>query len=186
VSTTSIDAAWLDWLAEEAGAKVEVDNEGSVIVSPATDAHVFAASELHRQLLAVPTPELLVLVEGPRWTPLGPDRPSYVPDLCILERRALPRPASLWSLAPPPLLTVEIVSPDSRRRDLTEKAEAYFAGGASAYWTIELPAPTSVNRPELTVRQRGRDAWDTRGPLTGAVHLNHPIDVRLNLDRLAY
>ena len=81
---------------------------------------------------------------------------------------------------------VEIVSPDSQRRDLTEKVDAYFAGGASAYWTIELPALTGVNRPELTVRQRGRDAWATRGPLTGAVHLNHPIDVRLDLDRLAF
>jgi Uma2 family endonuclease len=185
VSTTSVDAAWLDWLAEEAGAKVEVDSEGSVIVSPATDAHVIAASELHQQLLAVRTPELLVLVEGPRWSPLGPDRSSYVPDLCVLERRALRRSAGLWSLTPPPLLTVEIVSPDSRRRDLTEKAEAYFTGSASAYWTIELPALAGVNRPELTVRQRGRDAWEIRGPLTGAVHLNHPIDVRLDLDRLA-
>ena len=184
MSTTSIDAAWLDRLAEEAGAKVEVDSVGSVIVSPATDAHVFAASELHQQLLAVRTPELLVLVEGPRWTPLGQDRSSYVPDLCVLERRALHRPAGLGSLTPPPLLMVEIVSPDSRRRDLTEKAEAYFTGGAAAYWTIELPVLTGVNRPELTVRQRGRDAWDTRGPLTGAAHLNHPFDVRLDLDRL--
>jgi Uma2 family endonuclease len=83
-------------------------------------------------------------------------------------------------------LTVEIVSPDSRRRDLTEKAEAYFTGSASAYWTIELPALAGVNRPELTVRQPGRDAWEIRGPLTGAVHLNHPVDVRLDLDRLAF
>ena len=52
VSTTSIDATWVDRLAEEAGAKVEVDNQGSVIVSPATDAHAFADSELRRQLLA--------------------------------------------------------------------------------------------------------------------------------------
>jgi Uma2 family endonuclease len=185
VSTTSVDAAWLDWLAEEAGAKVEVDSEGSVIVSPAADAHVFAASELDQQLLAVRTPELLVLVEGPRWNPLGPDRSSYVPDLCVLERRALHRPSGLWSLTPPPLLMVEIVSPDSRRRDLTEKAEAYFTGGAGAYWTIELPALTGVKRTELTVRQRRRDAWDTRGPLTGPAHLNHPIDIRLDLDRLA-
>jgi Uma2 family endonuclease len=185
MSTTSIDAAWLDWLAEEAGAKVEVDSEGSVIVSPATDAHVFAASELHQQLLAVRTPELLVLVEGPRWTPLGPDRSSYVPDLCVLERRALHRPPGLGSLTPPPRLMVEIVSPDSRRRDLTEKAEAYFTGGAAAYWTIELPALTGVSRPELTVRQRAPDAWDTRGPLTGAVHLNQPLDVRLDLNQLA-
>jgi Uma2 family endonuclease len=186
VSTTSVDAAWLDWLAEEAGAKVEVDNAASLTVSPAPDAHVFAASELHQQLVAVRTPELLVLVEGPRWTPLGPDRSSYVPDLCVVERRALHRPSGLWTLTPPPLLMVEIVSPDSRRRDLTEKAEAYFTGGASAYWTIELPALTGVNRPELTVRQRGRDAWEIRGPLTGAVHLNHPVDVRLDLDRLAF
>jgi hypothetical protein len=71
------------------------------------------------------------------------------------------------------LLVVDIVSPDSRRRDLTEKADAYFTGGASAFWTIELPALTGVARPELTVRQRGFDTWESRGPLTGAIHLNH-------------
>jgi Uma2 family endonuclease len=125
VSTTAIDAAWVDWLAEEAGANVEVDSEGSVIVSPATDAHVFATSELHQRLLAVRTSELLVLVEGPRWTPLGPDRSSYVPDLCVLERRALRRAAGVGSLDPPPLLVVEVLSPDSRRRALSEKANAY-------------------------------------------------------------
>jgi Uma2 family endonuclease len=185
VSITVIDAAWLDWLAEEAGAKVEIDREGSVIVSPATDAHVFAASDLHQQLLTVRSSDLLVLIEGPRWTPFGPDRPSYVPDLSVLERQALQRPAGLGSLTPPPLLLVEIVSPDSRRRDLTEKADAYFAGGATAYWTIELPALTGVSRPELTIRQRGHDSWETREPLTGPVHLQ-PIDVHLDLDRLVY
>jgi hypothetical protein len=39
-------------------------------------------------------------VEGPRWTPLGPDRPSYVPDLCVLERRAVHRPAELGASLP--------------------------------------------------------------------------------------
>ena len=69
VCTTSIDATWLDWLAEGAGAKVEVDSE--VIASPANHALCSeivsptagaAASEHHQQLLSVGTPELLVLV----------------------------------------------------------------------------------------------------------------------------
>jgi hypothetical protein len=80
--------------------QVEIDGEGSVIVSPATDAHVVAARELHQQLLAVRNADLLVLVEGPRWTPRGPDRSSYVPDLSVLERQALQRPAGIAASLP--------------------------------------------------------------------------------------
>ena len=133
MSTTAVDAGWLDWLADEAGAKVEVDAEGSIVVSPASDAHVFAANQLQRQLLTAITGERLVLLEGPRWTPRGAIGPSYVPDLCILERRALPRPANTFNLDPAPLLVVEIVSPESRRRDLGER-----------------PTPTSPAAPSPT------------------------------------
>jgi Uma2 family endonuclease len=185
MSTTAVDAGWLDWLAEEAGAKVEVDAEGSIVVSPASDAHVFAANQLQRLLLTARPAELLVLLEGPRWTPRGSVGPSYVPDLCILERRALPRPAATFALDPAPLLIVEITSPESRRRDLGEKADAYYAGGALSYWTIELPAVTNVDRPAATIRERGPDRWDTRGPLVGVVETATPLAIRIDLDNLA-
>ena len=184
MSTTAVDAGWLDWLADEAGAKVEVDAEGSIVVSPASDAHVFAANQLQRQLLTAITGDRLVLLEGPRWTPRGAIGPSYVPDLCILERRALPRPANTFNLDPAPLLVVEIVSPESRRRDLGEKADAYLAGGALSYWTIELPALTNVTRPEATIRQRDEHRWEARGPIVGLIQTNTPLDLRINLDDL--
>jgi hypothetical protein len=76
VSTTSVDVAWLEWLAETAGAKVEVDIEGSIIVTPATDEHFVAGAEFLRQLGAVAPEGVLVGAEGPRWAPLGADRPS--------------------------------------------------------------------------------------------------------------
>ena len=66
---------------------------------------------------------------GPRCArrTVGTDRSSHVPDLSVLERQALQRLAGIGSLTPPPLLLVEIISPDSRRRDLTGKADALLA-----------------------------------------------------------
>jgi Uma2 family endonuclease len=185
VSTASVDVAWLDWLAEEAGAKVEVDAEGSIIVSPATDKHVIAANALHQQLLSASPAGTVVLLEGLRWTPTGSDRPSYIPDISVLDRRALSRREGVLTLELPPLLVAEIVSPESRRRDLGEKADAYFAGGAAAYWTVEVPGLTQVDVVELTARQRGSDGWEPVPAFAGgAAQVSVPFDVNLDLDAL--
>ena len=184
MSSVGTSVAWLDRLAEESGAKVELDAEGSVIVSPASDEHVLAASALHEQLLERRPAGIVVLVEGPRWTPIGDDHPSYVPDLTVIERRALRRSRGDYRLDPPPLLVVEILSPESRRRDLGEKADAYFAGGAGSYWTVEIPGLTDVEAPAVTVRRRGIDGWDARGPFTGLFELNSPFEIRIDLSAL--
>ncbi len=188
MSSVGTSVAWLERLAEEAGAKVELDAEGSVVVSPASDEHVVAASALLEQLLLGRPAELMIGVEGPRWTPLGGDHPSYVPDLTMFERRALRwalrRARGDLRLDPPPLLVVEILSPESRRRDLGEKADAYFAGGAAAYWTVEIPGLIAVNEPALIVRRRGPAGWEAQGPLTGVVELDHPFEARIDLATL--
>jgi Uma2 family endonuclease len=185
VSATSVDVAWLDWLAETAGTKVEVDIEGSIIVTPATDEHFVAVTELLRQLGAAAPEGVLVGPQGPRWAPLGGDRPSYVPDVSVVQVRALQRPKGVYSLDPPPLLVVEIVSPESRRRDLNEKAAAYLAGGAQAYWTVELPGLAEVSAPLLTIRRRGIGEWVSEPPASGAIDVDFPFAVRLDLDKLA-
>ncbi len=184
MTTTAVDVAWLERLAEDAGAKVEFDAEGSVIVSPATDDHLVAAHGLYDQLLAYCPPALRVFMEGPRWNPLGTERPSYVPDLCVVDAVALKRPRGDYGLTPPPSLIIEVVSPESRRRDLIEKADRYFAGGAAAYWTVEVPSLADVHGPELTMRRRGDRDWDALGPLQGLVEVNHPFDLRIDLSRL--
>src|SRR5215211_2653812 len=139
MSVLAADMVWLERLAEDSGAKVEVDAEGSIIVAPATDDHLIAAQALHEQLLAYRPPETLVFTEGPRWNPTGAERPSYVPDVSVVDRRALRRARGVYTLSPAPLLVVEVISPESRRRDVGEKADAYFAGGALAYWTVDIP-----------------------------------------------
>ena len=170
--------------AEELGAKVELDAEGSVVVFPASDEHFLAASALYEQLLTGRSAGLVVGTEGPRWTPIGDDHPSYVPDLAVIGRRALRRSRGDYRLDPPPLLVVEILSPESRRRDLGEKADAYFAGGARSYWTVEIPGLAGVDAPAVTLRRRGVDGWDARGPFTGLVEVNDPFEIRIDLSAL--
>ncbi len=185
VSTASVDVGWLDWLAEQAQAKVEVDIEGSIIVTPASNPHVVAVAQLLRQVVAVAPPELLVAPEGPRWAPLGGDKPSYVPDLTVVEARAVSLDTEDFALDPPPLLVVEVISPESRRRDLQEKVEAYFVGGAFAYWTVEVPRLSPLDTPELTIRRRGAGGWVTEQPVHGVVDIGAPFAVQLDLSRLA-
>lgn len=185
VGTAVADVAWLDWLADEADAKVELDAEGSIVVSPATDRHVLMANALHRQLSAACPPGTVALLEGLRWSPAGGIRPSYIPDLSVLDRRSTTRPEGVFTLDPPPLLVIEVSSPESRRRDLGEKSVGYFAGGALAYWTIEVPGLTDVEVVTLTVRSRADDDWDTRQVFRGGLAaVADPFPVRLDLDIL--
>ena len=155
-------------------------------MSPASDAHVFAASQLQRQLVtAIP-----VTSSRSSWWRAhgghlrGTGGASYVPDLCVLDRRALPRDAHVTGLEPAPLLLVEIVSPESRRRDLDEKADAYLAGGALAYWTVELPGLTKVARPEATLRVRRSGRWDARGPMVRSFEVVERLALKIKLDDL--
>jgi Uma2 family endonuclease len=83
------------------------------------------------------------------------------------------------------LLVVEIISPESRRRDLTEKVDTYFAGGAQAYWTVELPGLVEVSAPLLTIRRRGADGWMSGPPAGGTIELDYPFAARLDLNKLA-
>jgi Uma2 family endonuclease len=187
---TVVDGAWLERLAVLADAKVEVDEDGGVVVSPASDRHVVAATRLAVQLAAPVGDEHEVVVEGPRWSPLGGPAPSYVPDLAIVAKRALGRAEGEYRLDPPPLLVVEILSPATRRRDLGEKERNYFLGGALGYWTIELPGLADVAVTLLQVRSRARDTWrPSSPPLSGRVDVSGVLPfarpLTVDVDRLA-
>lgn len=79
-----------------------------------------------------------------------------------------------WSAAPTPVLgqflkvvpdlVVEILSPSTRTRDLTEKKDAYARNGVAEYWIIDPRARS------MTIFSRSGDAFDagttlTHGPL---------------------
>jgi hypothetical protein len=101
----------------------------------------------------------------------------------VLERQALQRPQGRSTLDPAPLLVVEVLSTDTRRRDPGEKADAYHAGGAVAYWTVELrPRPRRIPAAcRAQTRVIGRSALE---PLVGTVEIDTPFAVLIDLDRL--
>jgi Uma2 family endonuclease len=161
----------LDRLSDEFGARVEITEEGLIVVSPAADPHVFAVS----QLLGILGPiarrlDLVAVAEGPRWAPVGGTVPLYVPDLAVVARAALRRPPDNTALDPPPLLVVEVSSRSTRRTDRGEKADAYFRGGAQSYWLVDT-TEVGVTVPTLETRERGSDAWTVTGVQTGAVEV---------------
>lgn len=181
----TIDMELLDRISDEFGVKVEIDAAGSIVVTPpAEDPHVITQSVLLVQIAAVLPADLFVLQEGPQWTPLGGDTPCYVPDLAVVHLSAMRRGKRQYSLAIPPVLVVEVLSPSTRRRDLTDKAESYFAGGALAYWTIDVPGQSAVDRPTLVARRRGATGWEVGDAVTGVVHFDEPFPVTIDLDRL--
>jgi Uma2 family endonuclease len=129
----------LDWLRDEIGvAHLELDPWGSLIVSPATDEHEIAQSELvvqaANQLRAA---EYRVVASMP-WAVPGGTGYYIIPDVTVLA--ADWRRVGEFGIAPPPLLVVEIASPSTRRVDRGRKLAEYRAGGAGIYLMVDLPA----------------------------------------------
>ena len=129
----------LDWLRDAVGvAHLELDPWGSLIVSPATDEHEVAQSELviqaARQLHATGH---RVMPSMP-WTVAGGTGYLMIPDLTVLPA-GWQRDGGL-GIDPPPLLVVEIASPSTRRADQGRKLADYRLGGAGVYLLVDLPA----------------------------------------------
>lgn len=66
----------------------------------------------------------------------GPDLPGREPDLLYAAKEHLSRLRSVY-LEGPADLVVEIVSPDSRRRDRIEKLAEYERAGVPKYWIVD-------------------------------------------------
>jgi Uma2 family endonuclease len=106
--------------------------DGALIVSPfASLKHALAASRLHDILSAARPRDLLVLGT------INVDREpatNLQPDLTVVSKDALDRPATEIR----PLLVVEILSPSTRRFDLTVKRQLYAEFGVASYWIVDI------------------------------------------------
>lgn len=128
----------LDRLRLELGvAHLELDPWGSLIVSPANDAHEMAIALLHSQAvlqLALPPGHVFT---GIAWK--VPEGSGYVnvPDLTVLAEGW--RRVGDVAFDPPPLLVVEVASPSTRRADRGHKLADYRLGAAGVYVLVDLP-----------------------------------------------
>ena len=68
------------------------------------------------------------------------------PDLLVAQRSAF----TARDLPTAPLLAVEVLSPSTRRVDLTLKRDRYAAAGCQSYWVVDPDGPAMT-------------AWDLRG-----------------------
>jgi Uma2 family endonuclease len=108
--------------------------DGLCVVTSPSLPHSIAASELMRLLLPLVSDDYFLLIEA------GWDAPSghFIPDLLVCRVDA---PSARW-LEGAPILAVEVLSPSTRRGDLTRKRELYAADGVAWYWVVDPDAPS--------------------------------------------
>lgn len=122
--------------------------DGALIVTPApSPLHQRAVLELAYRLRQLCPPDLEVLI-SPLDVALAKDTVMQ-PDVLVARRRDLTE----RDLPTAPVLAVEILSPSTRRIDLTLKRSRLEAAGCAAYWVVDPQAPS------LTAWQLVGDAY---------------------------
>ena len=111
--------------------------DGTLIVTPApSPLHQRAAFELAYRLRQV-CPEGLEVLMAPLDVALSFDTVMQ-PDVLVARRRDL----TDRDLPRAPVLAVEVLSPSTRRIDLTLKRSRFEAAGCACYWVVDPQAPS--------------------------------------------
>jgi len=144
--------------------------DGVLIVSPSPRwVHQRVVAHLVALMLPACPSDLEVLL-GPFDVPLATDT-LVIPDLLVARRADL----TDRDLPTAPLLAVEVLSPSTRRFDLTLKRSRYEAAGAPAYWVVDPDEP-SLLAWELREGSYGEVAH-VRGDEAFAATLPFPVTV---------
>lgn len=110
--------------------------DGTLIVTPAPSArHQVIVVNLVVALKAACTAELQVLT-APFDVALATDT-VVQPDVLVARRSDLTE----RDLPTAPVLTIEVLSPSTRRVDLTLKRSRYEAAGSPSYWVVDPDGP---------------------------------------------
>lgn len=179
----------LDLVRDLLGASVvELDPWGNLVVSPQpTDPHENALRLLRDALVAAFAIEgaaFEVFQSGLPWRPAAASGYTDVPGLIVLQAGWRRAGDDDLDFDPPPALVVEVASPSTRARDRGQKRADYLAGGAEAYWLIDLPGQGPVERLTVTALERRGGAWEER-TVTGRLNSDVPVALSIDLDALA-
>jgi Uma2 family endonuclease len=150
--------------------------DGTLIVSPAPGAPHQRASAVLTHILELACPEELVVFPnvGVR---IGANS-ALEPDAVV----ARPADVSGARLVRPPLLAVEILSPDSALRDLNLKKAAYERFGVPSYWVID----PDLDQPSLRAFELAGGTYTEVAQVTGdeAFRARRPFTVHVVPSRL--
>lgn len=109
---------------------------GAIVVNPvAVPLHARIAANLTFALFGACPPTMEVFGSPVDW--VADDHHVFEPDVSVCERDKVGEKR----LYLPPRLCVEILSPSTRKRDLTVKRAVYERGGVDAYWVIDPAGP---------------------------------------------
>lgn len=126
---------------------------GQLFVTPApAPDHERVAARLHEVL----APYVRTQAVGKLYTPRAVLRVAgseVEPDIMV---RREPERRTPWERWPIPILVIEIISPYTRRRDLTDKRSFYLDAGVAEYWIVD-PEQESIrsigaDREEIVAR----------------------------------
>ena len=111
--------------------------DGTLIVTPAPSTRHQSVSGRLYLLLAANCPADLKLLYAPFDVALGDDT-VLQPDLLVAHKSDF----TARDLPTAPLLAVEILSPSTRRVDLTLKRSRFEAAGCPSYWVVDPDEPS--------------------------------------------
>jgi Uma2 family endonuclease len=147
--------------------------DGRAVVVPSPHArHQSAVFELGR-VLADAAPHLRVLPAPLDWVLWRlPSLSVRQPDLVVVTPDQIRAPR----LTQPPVLVVEVLSPESVERDTVTKRREYARAGAQHYWIVDPTVPQIV-----VLRLDADDAYREVARATGTtpLHLTDPFPVTL-------
>ena len=129
--------------------KVETNEYGQIVMSPASNEHGYYQVEISAALRAFNTGR--TYSEASVQTSKG----VKVADVAWCSDAFLRQHAGENPFQTAPELCVEIISPSNSRREIAEKRELYFAAGASEVWQSDL-------RGQLTF-------YDARGEISASI-----------------
>ena len=120
-------------------------------------------------VLSGPCPEDLCVVPGPA-VGLGPQT-EFDPDLVVVCMDQI----GGAKFTEPPLLVVEIGSPQHALIDLNRKKAAYERFGVPSYWIVNTDPP----QPELTVLELRDGRYVLAAKASGPFTAGHPFTVSI-------
>lgn len=133
----------LDKLPPEAPGRLEIIDGALIVMSPQNVFHSCVIDVMTHSLRAQAPDELMVMRE---WTVALPNGDAPEPDVLVFDQNSYQGEDQTRIDAEHVKLAVEVVSPDSRKRDLFRKPQLYAAAGIDHYWVVDRKAGTTIVR----------------------------------------
>lgn len=169
----------LDNLPPDAPRRLEIIDGALVVMSPQSAFHTLALDVITFGLREQAPDQLIVIRE---WTVALPNGDGPEPDVLVADRSAIENLDQTRVAAEHVHLAVEVVSPDSRKRDLVRKPQLYAEAGIEHYWTVDREVNTTV---VLTYQLDPTVGYRLTGEHSDHVSCTTPFPVELDLSTKA-